>query len=71
METGPDEYRQQIEDWMETVCEMTFDDSLPSDRKKPTPEARRPPFAAPLYETSSMASFHQGATPYRTELHWW
>jgi hypothetical protein len=34
METGPDEYRQQIEDWMETVCEMTFDDSLPSDRKK-------------------------------------
>jgi hypothetical protein len=34
METGPDEYRQQIEDWRETVCEMTFDDSLPSDRKK-------------------------------------
>jgi hypothetical protein len=34
MATGPDEYRQQIEDWMDTVCEMTFGDSLASDRKR-------------------------------------
>jgi len=34
METGPDDYRQQIEDWKETVCEMAFGDSLLSDRKK-------------------------------------
>jgi len=27
METGPDEYRDQIEDWKETVCEICFDDA--------------------------------------------
>jgi len=36
METGLDEYRQQIEDWKETVCEMNFGDSLPPDRKTPS-----------------------------------
>jgi hypothetical protein len=26
METGPEEYRDQIENWKETVCERTFGD---------------------------------------------
>jgi len=27
METGLDAYRDQMEDWMETICEKTFGDS--------------------------------------------
>lgn len=26
METGPDDYRDQIENWRETVCEVVFGD---------------------------------------------
>ncbi len=29
METSLDEYRDQIENWMETVCEITFGPSTP------------------------------------------
>jgi len=34
METDPDEYRQQIDDWKDTICEMTFGDSMPSNQEK-------------------------------------
>lgn len=35
METGPEEYRDQIESWMETVCKITFGDSAPGASKAP------------------------------------
>jgi hypothetical protein len=35
METSPEEYRDQIESWIETVCEITFTDSALGELKKP------------------------------------
>jgi hypothetical protein len=34
METSPEEYRDQIESWIETVCDITFTDSALSELKK-------------------------------------
>jgi len=36
METGPEDYRDQIASWMETVCEITAADSAPAASKTPT-----------------------------------
>jgi len=35
METGPEAYRDQIENWMATVCDITFGDSSSVDPKEP------------------------------------
>jgi hypothetical protein len=43
METTPEDYREQIEDWKETVCELTFGDTPSKSQhhaipaKKPSP----------------------------------
>jgi hypothetical protein len=33
METGLEEYRAQIENWMESVCEISFGYPIPSESK--------------------------------------
>jgi len=35
METSPEEYRDQIENWKETVCEMTFGEKSPDPAPEP------------------------------------
>jgi len=35
METGPESYRDQIENWMATICDITFGESPPEDRNGP------------------------------------
>jgi hypothetical protein len=34
METDPDAYRDQIEHWMETICEMTFGTSGEEEKNR-------------------------------------
>jgi len=35
METGPYEYRDQIENWVESVCEITFGSTSPDESESP------------------------------------
>jgi len=35
METSPEEYRDQVENWKETVCEMTFGEKASEQAPEP------------------------------------